>query len=106
MHAVELRSGHVYAAHDQRRTDVALVPWRGVGVVIRRHWDSGPTLYTPPDPSPASSGDRASLTDSAPSLAQLLRLASSGSPDLAAPPPPVPPPRPRPSRNGPAPGPS
>lgn len=33
MHAVELRSCHVYAAHDQRRTHVALIPLRG-GVTV------------------------------------------------------------------------
>lgn len=51
VHAVELRSCHVYTAHDQRRTHVALVPLRGEGVVSSKQLDHDLTL----DPGPAPS---------------------------------------------------
>lgn len=57
MHAVELRSCQVYAAHDQRRTHVPLVPLRGETVVSGKLRSQSPTPTTPPlGPDPAPSG--------------------------------------------------
>lgn len=94
MHAVELRSCHVYAAHDQRRTHVALVPLRGVTVFS---YELG--TKTPPRAPPLPAVWR---------VRTVARLLSGRPlpvyPDLAAPPSPVPTPQLRPPRNDPSPG--
>lgn len=77
MHAVELRSCHVYAAHDQRRTHVALVPLRGVTVFSCELGTKTPPLA--PGPAPSSG---LALQDCCPAP---LRPASSGLPGPRSP---------------------
>lgn len=81
MHAVELRSCHVYAAHDQRRTHVALVPLRGVTVFSCELGTKTPPRAPPLAPGPAPSCGLA-LQDCCPAP---LRPASSGLPGPRSP---------------------